>query len=158
MKTVLSAVAFQMLAFGALLAAESGPSSEPYNPVPVPKPQIYLTGQFAIEGASARPAARTSYLLYAAALDQFAIQKAQLLASEPVLAGLVHREFRDTLARFNEYPKFFTSKKWAPIVDAEAEAASLEAFVLSGYSGKLLPVIRAYVMELKAAANTKKDS
>jgi len=104
-----------------------------------------LPGQFQVLLASARIAPRAYYLLYAAALDRFASDKAELLAKEPVLAGMVQKRFRDMYATFEGYDKITKSK---PVVNATQEAAALQSFLSAGYHGKLKADIEAYIAQL----------
>jgi hypothetical protein len=112
-----------------------------------------LDGQLQIESASARPAARAYYLLYAAALDQFAADKAALLSSEPVLHRMVRREGERMLGYFQSYATIYT--RFSPIVHATREAAALEAFIAKGYRGKLLKDLESYILELRKKAEPK---
>lgn len=116
----------------------------------------FLPGQDEIELASARPAARAYFLLYAAALDQYVTDHASIFASEPVLARMVQTKFRDTHSAFSDYKtQFFPSVP--PIVDPNREAMDLRIFLKrgyngSGYKGRLLNEIQTYLIDLDKAA------
>jgi len=107
----------------------------------------YLEGDFAIRHASARPAPRTSYLIYAAALDRYAIENKDVLASHPPLALLVQDAKSRALGTFDHYSKIMGG--FAPIFDRKGEIAELERLIASGYSGDLKAKILDYVEELK---------
>jgi hypothetical protein len=108
----------------------------------------YLEGDFQIRRASARPAARTYFLIYAAALDRYAIENKDVLASHPPLARLVQDAKSRALLTFDRYSEMI-SGGFAPIVDRKSELADLERFVASGYSGDFKPRLKAYMEELK---------
>ena len=113
-----------------------------------------LPGQFQIEFASARPAARAYFLLYAAALDQFASEKAALLTKEPVLGRMVRQQYTETLAIFTNYASRM-SGHYFPIVSAAGEAQDLRIFLKSGYTGQLKGQIDDYLAELDKARQAK---
>jgi hypothetical protein len=108
----------------------------------------YLEGDFEIRHASARPAARAYFLLYAAALDRYATENKEVLSSHPPLALLLRDAKAGALAKFDRY-KVVISGGFAPIVDRKRELADLERFIASGYSGELKPKLLAYIEELK---------
>jgi hypothetical protein len=108
----------------------------------------YLEGDFQIRHASARPAARTYFLIRAAAYDRYANDNKDVLASHPPLARLVQDAKSRDLLTFDRYSDMI-SGGFPPIVDRKRELADLERFVASGYSADLKPKLLAYIEELK---------
>ena len=78
--------------------------------------QGYLEGDFQIRHASARPAARTYFLLHAAALDEYAIKNKEVLLSHPTLAVLLEDAKSNALHTFDEYNNTI-GRGFAPIVN-----------------------------------------
>ncbi|HVV73504.1 MAG TPA: hypothetical protein VHI52_18670, partial [Verrucomicrobiae bacterium] len=107
-----------------------------------------LDGQMQIEGASARPPTKSAYLVYAAALDRYATDKAQLLKGEPVLQRLLYEQFRYAYSYYAHYSFVFQHEK--PVVNAKAEALELNAILTGGYKGMLADEIKSYASQLEA--------
>jgi hypothetical protein len=108
----------------------------------------YLEGDIQIRHASDRPAARAYFLLYAAALDRYATENKEVLASHPPLALLLRDAQGRALLTFDRY-NVVISGGFAPIADRKRELADLERFIASGYCGELKPKLLAYIEELK---------
>lgn len=115
-----------------------------------------LPGSDEINHASARPAARVFYLLYAAALDQFAQENARRLGTNATLAALVEYEFAHASETFRTYNTVFES--FSESVDPLQERKSLQDFLTEGYRGRLQADAEAYLAELHTKPPLRKET
>jgi hypothetical protein len=148
-----------LLAFAILLSsARAQPDSgareavtAPANPVSIL--ETPLPGQLAVQLASARPAVRADYWIYAAALDQYAVAKEAKFKSHRVLWRFVERPRRiikqeacDYVLHWGEAMQTRSSKE---------EADAIARFLENGwdgrspYRGELRKDLESYAAELR---------
>ena len=108
----------------------------------------WLDGQGAVYLASGRAPSKTAYLIYAAALDRYAMAKAELLKGEPVLQRYLNNEFKNAYNSYKNYSFEFHDTE--PVRDAKSEAHELEAILAGGYKGMLADEIKSYAVQLEA--------
>ena len=119
-------------------------ADQPYNVL-----NDTLEGEFQIRHASARPAARAYFLIYAAALDYYATEEHKdVLSSHLTLLRLLQDAKSRALLTFDRYKDMVGN--FPPVVDRKQELHDLESFVESGRcSGNLKQKLLAYIEELK---------
>ena len=148
-----------LAATGALRSVENEPKAAGQNSVGITDGRVhaYLPGKSAIDHASARPAVKAEYLIYAAALDQYATVKAALLKDEPVLWRYIERPRRMVAHQARNYETAFSTFAQSRLPKEEADA--LDEFLAKGYDGKtryegaLRKDLETYAAELRLSGN-----
>lgn len=112
--------------------------------------QGYLPGQFEIEGASARPATKSKYLVYACAIDDY-LRKNETALKKLGYAYLAVEKQRTSA--FETYSSYETH--WPSFTPYDSKSlGDLKSVLDSGYSGRFTNELRNAIKELQQKTET----